>query len=219
MQQLVDEPAAENRRPEPALDLVHVVARLQHADDRRVGARPADAVLFERLDQRPFVEARRRLRELLLRRDARAPRASALRVSTGSTPLAGSSSASACPASGCGAGRSVPLALLGFGRALAVDGQPAGELRHRALGAEQVVARGDVDRRVVEHRRHHLRRDEAVPDQAIEVELIGRQMRAHRLRVVLHRRRPNRFVRVLRRRLDLVAVRLLGHVGVAELRR
>ena len=70
MQQLVDEPPAENRRPEPAFDLVHVVARLQHADDRRVGARPADAVLFERLDERPFVEARRRLRELLLGRDA-----------------------------------------------------------------------------------------------------------------------------------------------------
>ena len=56
--------------------LVHVVARLEHADDRRVGARPADAVLFERLDERPFVEPGRRLRELLFGPDlanARAP--------------------------------------------------------------------------------------------------------------------------------------------------
>jgi hypothetical protein len=66
MQQLVHEAAPENRRPELALDLVHVIARLQHRNDRRVGARTADAVFFERFHQRSFVEARRRLRELLL---------------------------------------------------------------------------------------------------------------------------------------------------------
>ena len=84
-EQLLDEHHAEHRRLEAAFDLVHVVARLDHADDRRVGARPADAVLFERLDQRRFAVARRRLRELLLRlqllaaRADRLPRAAAAR--------------------------------------------------------------------------------------------------------------------------------------------
>ena len=44
-------------------------------------------------------------------------------------------------------------------------------------------------------------------------------MRAHRLRIVLHRRRANRLVRVLRIGLRLVGVRLLGHeVGDRTLR-
>ena len=141
--QLVDQPASENRRPELAFDLVDVLARLQHRDDRRVGARPADAVLLERLDERSFVEARRRLRELLLGLDLlrleRLPFASApaARRSTASSSL------SAAPGAGCDgcSVRSLSSASLDL---CAVDGQPAGELRHRSLGAEDVVARGDV---------------------------------------------------------------------------
>ena len=57
---------AERGRLEPAFDLVDVVAILQHADDRRVRARAADAVFLELLDERRFREPRRRLRELLL---------------------------------------------------------------------------------------------------------------------------------------------------------
>jgi hypothetical protein len=55
VEQVGDHPA-ERRRLEPSLDLVDVLAVLQHADDRRVGARPADAVLFELLDERRFGE-------------------------------------------------------------------------------------------------------------------------------------------------------------------
>src|SRR5207245_1572625 len=62
----IDDDQAERRRLELAFALVDVVAVLQHADDRRVGARPADAVLLELLDERRLGESRRRLRELLL---------------------------------------------------------------------------------------------------------------------------------------------------------
>ena len=49
-----------------AIVLFDVLARLDRLDDRTVGRRPADAVLFERLDQRRFRVARRRLGEVLL---------------------------------------------------------------------------------------------------------------------------------------------------------
>ena len=64
-QQIADDDAHRGRL-EAAFELVDVLAILQHGDDRRVGARPADAVLFELFHQRRFGEARRRLGELLL---------------------------------------------------------------------------------------------------------------------------------------------------------
>src|SRR5205814_10498065 len=67
LDQQIDDDDAEGRRPELAVDLVDVVAILKHADDRRVGARTADAVLLELLDERGLSEAWRRLRELRLR--------------------------------------------------------------------------------------------------------------------------------------------------------
>ncbi len=220
MQQLVDQPAAENRRPEPALDLVHVVARLEHGNDRRVGARPADAVLFERLDQRPFVESRGRLRELLLGRDLaelqRLPFASAPAARRPARPRLTRRRPARRLAGLLGA-----LALLGFGRC--PGRRPPASRRTSApspwRGRGSRARPSDVDGRVVEQRGHHLRGDETIPDQAIEVVLVRRQVRAHRLRVVRHRRRPDRFVRVLRRGLHLVAIRLLRHVRVAVLRR
>ena len=67
LDQQIDHQPAQPRRPEPPFDLLGIVARLQDTDDRRVGARAADAVLLELLDQCRFAEAGRRLGELLLR--------------------------------------------------------------------------------------------------------------------------------------------------------
>ena len=92
-EQLLDQHHAEERRLEAAFDLVHVLARLDHADDRRVGARPADAVLFERLHERRFAVARRRLRELLLGLQLAQRRAGRPSLSAGSTLAPSSSSA------------------------------------------------------------------------------------------------------------------------------
>ncbi len=95
---------------------------------------------------------------------------------------------------------------------LAVGGEPARELRHRALHAERVVGRLDVDRRLVGRGGRHLRGHEPVPDEPVERVLIRRQIRAHLLRIVRHRRRPDRFVRVLCSRLRLEEVRLRRNV-------
>ena len=56
-------------RVEPALLDADVAAVGDRRDRRRVRRRPADAVLLERLDQRRLGEARRRLGEVLGRRD------------------------------------------------------------------------------------------------------------------------------------------------------
>jgi len=57
----------ERRRVEPALLLVDVVAALDDREDGRVGGGTADAVLLELLDQSGLGEARRGLREVLVR--------------------------------------------------------------------------------------------------------------------------------------------------------
>ena len=60
---------ADRLRVEPALLDPDVAAVDDRRDRRRVGRRPADPVLLERLDQRRLGEARRRLGEVLGRRD------------------------------------------------------------------------------------------------------------------------------------------------------
>ena len=67
--------------------------------------------------------------------------------------------------------------------ALFVDRHEAVELDDRAGGAEQVtLARLDVNRRLVEYGRHHLRSNEALPDQLVERQLILAQEARHRVR-------------------------------------
>jgi hypothetical protein len=62
--------AAHVGRTEAAAFHLDVLAEQQRLDDRGVGGRTADAVFLERLDQRGFGEARRRLREVLVGVDA-----------------------------------------------------------------------------------------------------------------------------------------------------
>ena len=68
-QEAIDDLADVGRHEAPAVHL-HVLAILQRRDDRGVGRGPADAVLLERLDERGFGVARRRLGEMLLARAA-----------------------------------------------------------------------------------------------------------------------------------------------------
>ncbi len=143
-----------------AFDLVDVLARLDDADDRGIRARPADAVLFERLDERRLAVAWRRLRELLLRLERAQLEPIAFgqrRQHVGAVVVLGAA------ASGTRPGGAI------LSRFLVVDRHPPGELRHRALDAEEILRGFDVDRGLIEGRRRHLRGDEAVPDQAIEV--------------------------------------------------
>src|SRR5690606_30016474 len=62
--------AADVGGPEAAALHLHVLAEQQGLDDRGVGGRAPDSVLLQRLDQRRFGEARRRLGEVLVGVDA-----------------------------------------------------------------------------------------------------------------------------------------------------
>ena len=70
---------ADELRVQPALLDADVAAVEDRRDRGRVGRRPADPVLLERLDQRRLREARRRLGEVLGRRDVARPRSRRLR--------------------------------------------------------------------------------------------------------------------------------------------
>src|SRR6185437_15722267 len=61
--------AAAVLRDEALLVEPHIIAVLQHLDDRGVSRRPPDAELFELFDEARFAVARRGLREMLLRLD------------------------------------------------------------------------------------------------------------------------------------------------------
>src|SRR6201986_3633768 len=60
---------AERRRVEATLDALDVFAILNRRHDGRVSRGAADALLFERLDERRLCVARRRFREVLFGRD------------------------------------------------------------------------------------------------------------------------------------------------------
>ena len=128
----------------PPVDLLDVVARLHLADDLGVRAGAADAALLELADERAFVVARRRLRELLLgehagRRDelegCRPPSSSGSeRLALGAAPSAFAAPSALLSSRLLGAG--LRLAL----DARAVDLEPAGELQHAPARAEHVRA-------------------------------------------------------------------------------
>ena len=83
-----DDDAAAVLRIEPALVEPHIFAVLEHLQDRGVGRGPADAELFQALDQRGLGIARRRLGEMLGRRRSSAWSAARRRSSAagGATP-------------------------------------------------------------------------------------------------------------------------------------
>src|SRR6516164_8170185 len=237
-QQVRNHPA-ERRRLETAFNLVDVLAILEHRNDRRVGARPADAVLFELLHERGLGESCGRLRELLFGSE----RLQLEHISLGK----GRQHAGGSIRRGVFFGVTITIAIatglaierrfarLTPGARLArtelhrlgpcrraghetINRHPAGEFRDGALHAEHVLAGGHVDDGFVKRRWRHLRRDESVPDQAIERELIRREIWPHGLGVVLQRRRSNRLVSVLGVRFRLEEVRLVRHELAAERR-
>ena len=150
---------------EAALLLLDVLAVLNDGEDGGVGRGPADALLFQRLDQRGFVVARRGLGEVLLRQQlVQLELFADLHL------------------------RQTELQFLVFLHlrllvlALFIDGAEAVELLDGTGGAQQVVAGRDVDGGLVEDRRVHLRRHKALPDQLVELEFIRTEISAARNR-------------------------------------
>src|SRR6185503_14484345 len=184
------------RREEAALIELDVVPVAQHRDDRRVRRRTADAEPLELLHEARLGETRRRLREVLARRDA----------------LARHFLADVDDRQRLFVLERLALALLAC---LTIERQEALELHDRPGGAEQIAAAPDtphdrfvlwtiplglneeVDGRRVEDGRRHLRRHEPLPDELIELELVGAQILLDRVRTARRIRRADRFVRVL----------------------
>ncbi len=82
-----------------------------------------------------------------------------------------------------------------------VDFEEAVELQHRSGYAEVVVAVGfgdDVDGRLVEDCRRHLRGDEALPDELVEFVLLVAEIATYLVGMMIGVGRANRFVCVLR---------------------
>src|SRR5262245_6079545 len=178
-QQVVDD-RAEFGGPELAFDLLDVFAILNDGHDRGVGRRPPDAFLLERLDQRGFGVARRRFGEMLVRRE---------RVEFQLFALLDLRQFR----------RALLVVFVLLVLALFINREKAVELDDRARGAERIfLAGGDVDRSLIEDGGHHLRRDEPLPDQPVERQLVLLQIWRDLVRRAFGRGRADRFVRVLR---------------------
>ncbi len=65
LDQKISDPHSHIGGVKSALLLLDVIALLNFGDNGGIGAGPADAFLFQRLDQRRLVVTRRRLREVL----------------------------------------------------------------------------------------------------------------------------------------------------------
>ena len=153
------------RRHQRSSALEDVAAVLDRAEDRRIGRRPSDAQLFQRLDEARLGVASGRVRRVRLRLDAGGlDRLSLLHRWQPALAVV-----------------ALGLLVVGF---LDVRTQEAGErddLAARAelgdlfggAGAHDPHADG-VSRRVA-----HLRGDRALPDQLIETELVAAQLAAH----------------------------------------
>ena len=208
LQQADDSERHPGRHQRAAL-LVHVAAVLDGLDDRAVGRRPADAQIFERLDQRGLGVAGRRARGVPVGGQTLGVDALALRQVRQST-----------------------LGVVGLTAGLLIEAlhvrlEEAGERDRAAAGVEHDLLASTSRAGDAQTQRRpacvgHLRGHGALPDQLVEPELVGVQGG-----VQLARRRehvtggPDRLVRLLRvlhlagvlawRRMHvLLAVELLG---------
>ncbi len=178
---------------EALLDAVHVVPVGQGGEDLGIGRGAADAVLLQGLDQGGLAVAGRRLGELLLAVELDELELLALPDLRHGGALA---------VLGLVPGRRVLVLRL------LVDRQEAGALQDLAPGPEQVAAVLHVHLGDVEERRLHLRGDEAVPDELVELEFFGFEVFLRFLGRQVEVRGADRLVGVLGPLLRAVAHRL-----------
>ena len=147
---------AKHRWEKTPLLFANVFAFDERGNNVRVCGRAADAVFFQFFHQRRIVETRRRLREMLFGADFIEPQ----KLAFGHTR------------------QRLAFALvvlfvvfaIGIRRGQLIHAQVAVEFLDRAGRAEGVIASRNIDRGLVEDRRKHLRSDEPLPDQLIELE-------------------------------------------------
>ena len=173
-----------------------IFAITQRGNDAGIGGRPADAVLFERFDQRGFGVARRRLGEMLLGVQRGEHHDIALLH-----------------------GRQYVIAVFidVVVAPFLIDGDVAGFDQCRAVGTQHMARRAvlaceQFDGHGVEQRVRHLAGDRAFPDQRVELVLIGVEVALDFGRHHGGEGRAHGFVRFLRVfRLGLVDADLFGY--------
>src|SRR6266481_1694256 len=193
---------AQHGRSEPPLILLHVLALDNRRNNRSIRRRPPDAVLFQLLHQRGFCIPRRRLRKILLRLDG---------FQFQDLPLGHPRQRLAFSF----VVLFVVFAIRARNRYL-VHLQESVKLHDRSRGPERVIPRVYINRRLVVHRRQHLRSHKSLPDQLVQLEDVVLQILAHVFRRPRNLRRTNRLVRSLSVLLRLVEVRLLRQVRAPE---
>ena len=186
---------AERRRTERLVLLGDVIAVDDGRDSRRIGGRTADAAFLHRADERCLGVASRRLRKVLGRLDLLGGQLIAL--------------IEARQRLSCG------ILLFLVVRAFLVNRSKTRE-RDRMTGcAEHLTLADDIGRNRIENGVCHLAGHKTRPDQAVQLELIGRQVLADFFRQQLHVGRTNGFVRVLRVALGLEHTRLARIIFLA----
>ena len=186
---------AERRRTKRLVLLGDVIAVDDGRNGRRIGGRPADAAFLHRTDERCLGVASRRLRKVLGRLDLLSGQLVAL--------------IKARQRLSCG------ILLFLVVRALLVNRSKARK-RDRMTGcAEHLTLADDIGGNRIENGVCHLAGHKARPDQAVQLELIGRQVLADFFRQQLHVGRTNGFVRVLRVALGLEHTRLARIIFLA----
>ena len=192
LDQLIGDFEAQFGRIEPLFAQFDVFAVADRGDDAGVGAGASDALLFQRLDDGRLGVAGRRLGKVLAR----------LQLDQIERLLFGERRQ----------GRLLLVGHLLGVLALGVDAHKAVELHDAARRAENVGYRAsgamsacvcsvlcaDVGGRHVHDGRVHLAGDEALPDQPIEPQLLGREVLRDRFRLAIDGGGADRFVRVLR---------------------
>ena len=143
------------------LAVLHVPAHVAAVDDRldrgRVGGRAADAVLFHRADEARFVVVRGRARAVFLGLERDESQHVAFNQRRQTTALL----------------FDLLVGLLIALGSVAVHAQKALAFQRAARAVEQGISVLDVDRDGVVGRLDHLGRDEALPDQLVEADLVG----------------------------------------------
>ena len=184
-------------RHEAAAIHPHIGAVAQHRKDRRIGRRPSDAEFLQLAHKACFGIARRRFGEMLRGVDL---------LDVGLLSPAGEARQL----------RAVFVALVVL--AFLIEREEAVEQSHRAGGAQRDLAVGgrDVDGRAFEFCAFHLAGDGALPDQLIELGLIGIERARRFVRRAVEAGRADGFVRFLRV-LGLAGVdaRRAGHIFLA----
>ena len=154
----------------------YVFAVFQGFDDAGVGGGAADAELFQGLHQRGFVEAGRRLGEVLLAVEF------VYRQGV---------------AHGQFGQLFVVFVLVVFIVPFLIHAQEAGKYEHLAGGAEHAFAHADVYGGGVEFGFHHLAGHGALPNHLVELELVGGKEGLHAFGCAVYRSGTDGFVRLL----------------------